>query len=116
MGADYFREPDPARVLAEYPIGAAVMQGPARLHADALWALQEQRFAALMRRGLETCSYRKLRPNVLMIQPKAGRRHHQEINGGNGRPGRLRPANGRSQVVWTRLPCAHPKICRVRSR
>lgn len=55
MGADYFREADPARVLAEYQIGAAFMQGPARLHADALWALQGQRFAALMRRGWEPC-------------------------------------------------------------
>ena len=59
MVADYFREADPARVLAEYPIGTAFMQGPARLHADALRALQEQRFTALMRRGWEIPFYRR---------------------------------------------------------
>ncbi len=60
MAARYFDEADPGRVLSEYPIGEAFLSGPARLGADGLRALQEARFAALMRRGWEIPFYRRL--------------------------------------------------------
>ena len=43
----------------EYPIGEPFLNGPARLSADELRALQERRFAALMRRGWEIPFYRR---------------------------------------------------------
>ncbi len=58
--ATYFQEADPTRILDEYPIGDAFMQGPARLDAATLRALQERRFAVLMRRGWEIPFYRRL--------------------------------------------------------
>ncbi|MSP04737.1 MAG: phenylacetate--CoA ligase family protein [Acetobacteraceae bacterium] len=58
--AAYFQEADPARVLAAYPIGDAFLQGTARLGVEALRAVQEGRFAALMRRGWEIPFYRRL--------------------------------------------------------
>jgi phenylacetate-CoA ligase len=59
MAAGYFREADPARILSEYPIGELFLTGPARLSDDELRALQERRFAALMRRGWEVPFYRR---------------------------------------------------------
>lgn len=60
MTAGYFHEADTTRILAEYPIGEAFLEGPARLSADGLRALQERRFAALMRRGWQIPFYRRL--------------------------------------------------------
>lgn len=40
----YFAEADPARVSAEYPVGVAFLEGPARLDQGALRVLQERRF------------------------------------------------------------------------
>ena len=57
MAAGYFGEADPARILSEYPIGEPFLTGPARLSNDELRALQERRFAALMRRGWEIPFY-----------------------------------------------------------
>lgn len=59
MTSNYFGEADVARLLAEYPIGADFLAGPARLSSDALRALQEKRFAALMRRGWQIPFYRR---------------------------------------------------------
>ena len=59
MTGGYFDEADPARVLGEYPIGAAFLNSCARLSADELRALQERRFTALMRRGWEIPFYRR---------------------------------------------------------
>jgi phenylacetate-CoA ligase len=53
----YFDEVDHKRMLAEYPIGAAFLDGPAKLSADALRALQERRFAAVMKRAWEVPFY-----------------------------------------------------------
>jgi phenylacetate-CoA ligase len=55
----YFSEADPARILREYPIGDYFLAGPARLSTDALRALQEERFAVLMKRGWEVPFYRR---------------------------------------------------------
>lgn len=60
MAARYFDEADPARILSDYPIGEAFLNGPAGLGADELRALQEGRFAAVMRRGWEIPFYRRL--------------------------------------------------------
>jgi phenylacetate-CoA ligase len=59
MAAEYFQEADAARILIEYPMGEAFLNGPARLSNDELRALQEQRFAVLMRRGWEIPFYRR---------------------------------------------------------
>jgi phenylacetate-CoA ligase len=59
MAAGYFGEADPARILIEYPIGEPFLSGPARLSNDELRALQEWRFAALMRRGWEIPFYQR---------------------------------------------------------
>ncbi|MEQ8817069.1 MAG: AMP-binding protein [Thalassobaculum sp.] len=60
MAARYFDEADPRRILSEYPIGEAFLSGPARIGADELRALQDRRFAVLMRRGWEIPFYRRL--------------------------------------------------------
>ena len=59
MVGAYFSEADAGRLLREYPIGCAFLTGPACLSADALRALQEQRFATLMRRGWEIPFYQR---------------------------------------------------------
>ena len=59
MPAVYFEEADVARLLHEYPIGEAFLRGPARLSTHSLRSLQEQRFAALMRRGWQIPFYRR---------------------------------------------------------
>ena len=59
MVGGYFSEADADRLLIEYPIGADFLSGPASLNADALRTLQEQRFAALMRRGWEIPFYQR---------------------------------------------------------
>ncbi|MDA0225921.1 MAG: phenylacetate--CoA ligase family protein [Proteobacteria bacterium] len=53
----YFVEADPARILAEYPIGEAFLAGPARLSADALRALQEKRFLDVVARAWQVPFY-----------------------------------------------------------
>jgi len=53
----YFDEVDHKRMLTEYPIGDAFLAGPAKLGADALRALQERRFAAVMKRAWEVPFY-----------------------------------------------------------
>lgn len=59
MVGGYFSEADAGRLLTDYPIGAGFLSGPACLGADALRALQEQRFAAVMRRGWEIPFYQR---------------------------------------------------------
>lgn len=59
MTSSYFREADVGGLLAEYPIGADFLAGPAGLSGDALRALQEQRFAAVMRRGWQIPFYQR---------------------------------------------------------
>ncbi|MGI9480683.1 MAG: phenylacetate--CoA ligase family protein [Hyphomicrobiaceae bacterium] len=59
MVGAYFSEADAGRLLQEYPIGSAFLNGPACLSADELRALQEQRFATLMRRGWEIPFYQR---------------------------------------------------------
>ena len=59
MSGRYFNEANAARLIEEYPLGQAFLEGPARLSTDALRALQERRFAGLMRRGWEIPFYRR---------------------------------------------------------
>lgn len=59
MAGRYFRETSPDLLLAEYPIGDAFLTGPAKLSRDALRALQEARFAAVMRRAWQVPFYRR---------------------------------------------------------
>ena len=60
MSSAYFNEVNAARLVAEYPLGKAFLDGPARLNADALRTLQEHRFAGILRRGWEIPFYRRL--------------------------------------------------------
>ena len=46
----YFDEVDHRRLLSEYPIGQAFLDGPVRLSRDELHALQERRFLAVIAR------------------------------------------------------------------
>ena len=55
----YFDEVDHRRLLREYPIGEAFLDGPARLSRDELHALQERRFLAVVVRGWEVPFYRR---------------------------------------------------------
>jgi phenylacetate-CoA ligase len=57
--SNYFDEVDHRRLLAEYPIGQPFLEGPARLSRDALHALQERRFLAVVARGWEVPFYRR---------------------------------------------------------
>lgn len=59
MTSRYFDEVDYKRLLDEYPIGQAFLDGPARLSRDALRALQEKRFAAVMARAWQVPFYRR---------------------------------------------------------
>ena len=59
MSTGYFVEANAARLVKEYPLGKAFLEGPARLSSDALRALQERRFASLIRRGWEVPFYRR---------------------------------------------------------
>ncbi len=56
----YFDAFDPARMLADYPIGEGFLEGPAKLGPDALRALQEARFAEVVARAWEVPFYRRL--------------------------------------------------------
>ena len=58
MGS-YFDEADPSAVLAQYPIGEAFLAGPARMSRDALRALQERRFRAVLERAWQVPFYRR---------------------------------------------------------
>ena len=60
IAGDYFGEADYTRILSEYPIGDLFLEGPARLSRDELRALQERRFADVMRRGWEIPFYQRL--------------------------------------------------------
>jgi phenylacetate-CoA ligase len=55
----YFDEVDHKRMLAEYPLGEAFLKGPARLSRDELRALQERRFAEVMKRAWQVPFYRR---------------------------------------------------------
>jgi len=55
----YFDAVDHRRLLTEYPIGRAFLDGPARLSRDELHALQESRFLAVVARGWEVPFYRR---------------------------------------------------------
>jgi len=59
MTSRYFNEADPARLLDEYPIGEAFLEGPAKLARDQLRALQEKRFQAILRRAWDVPFYRR---------------------------------------------------------
>ena len=59
MAEGYFGEANYKRILSEFPIGQEFLDGPAKLSSDELRALQEQRFASLMRRGWEIPFYRR---------------------------------------------------------
>lgn len=56
----YFEAFDARAMLADYPIGDAFLARYARMSRDELRAVQEQRFARLMRRGWEVPFYRRL--------------------------------------------------------
>lgn len=59
MTSRYFSEAAPDRLLAEYPIGRAFLDGPAKLSRDALRALQETRFARVLARAWQVPFYRR---------------------------------------------------------
>ena len=56
----YFEAFDARRMLADYPIGDAFVARYRAMSRDELRALQEERFARLMRRGWEVPFYRRL--------------------------------------------------------
>ncbi len=58
--SDYFAEANPQRVVAEYPIGADFLAGPARLSREELRALQERRFLDVVHRGWQVPFYQRL--------------------------------------------------------
>ena len=60
MDAYYFSEADHDRLLREFPIGQAFLDGPARLSRDALHQLQEKRFLQVVARGWQIPFYRRL--------------------------------------------------------
>lgn len=57
--SSYFEDADPARMMRDYPMGRAYLEGPAALSRDALRSLQEKRFAAVMACGWEVPFYRR---------------------------------------------------------
>lgn len=59
MNSRYFAEAAPDRLLSEYPIGQAFLDGPAKLSRDALRALQERRLQAVLARAWEVPFYRR---------------------------------------------------------
>ncbi|MGZ0187206.1 MAG: phenylacetate--CoA ligase family protein, partial [Alphaproteobacteria bacterium] len=59
MSSRYFKEADPERLLREFPIGQAFLDGPAKLSRDALRALQETRFASVIARAWEVPFYQR---------------------------------------------------------
>ncbi len=59
MISRYFQEADPARIAAEYPVGEAFLNGPAKLSRDMLRALQEERFEAVMQRAWQVPFYQR---------------------------------------------------------
>ncbi len=59
MSGGYFDQVNAPRLVDEYPLGKAFLDGPARLSADALHALQEHRFARILQRGWEVPFYRR---------------------------------------------------------
>ena len=59
MSGSYFDQIDHRRLLAEYPIGQAFLDGPARLSRDELEALRESRFLKLVARGWQVPFYRR---------------------------------------------------------
>jgi len=56
---DYFQEVDRERMLAEYPIGQAFLDGPAKLSPDELHGLQNRRFLAVVARAWQVPFYRR---------------------------------------------------------
>ncbi len=60
MTGGYFKEADYKRLLTEFPIGQPFLDGPAKLSADELRALQNKRFVHLMARGWEIPFYQRL--------------------------------------------------------
>jgi phenylacetate-CoA ligase len=55
----YYQQADPLAIQRDYPLGDGFLRGPARLSADALRALQEQRFAEVMARAWQVPFYRR---------------------------------------------------------
>jgi phenylacetate-CoA ligase len=56
----YYESFDPRALLAEYPLGSAFTQGVAQMSREALRALQEERFARLVRRAWQIPFYQRL--------------------------------------------------------
>jgi phenylacetate-CoA ligase len=56
----YFDEVSHQRMLAEYPLGGAFLEGIARASRDELRAVQERRFRAVVKRAWEVPFYRRL--------------------------------------------------------
>ena len=56
----YFDEASHQRMLVEYPVGRAFLEGTARASRDELRALQERRFCAVVKRAWEVPFYRRL--------------------------------------------------------
>ena len=56
----YFEEVRLDRIAAEFPVGQAFLDGPARMSADALRALQERRFRRVLQRAWQVPFYRRL--------------------------------------------------------
>jgi phenylacetate-CoA ligase len=55
----YFKEADPGRIAAEYPLGDALLSGPGRLSRDELRELQEARFQKVIARAWEVPFYQR---------------------------------------------------------
>jgi phenylacetate-CoA ligase len=58
--SSYFDEAQILRMQAEYPIGNAFLEGPARLSRDELHALQNGRFLKVVERAWQVPFYRRL--------------------------------------------------------
>ena len=56
----YFDHLDLPSLLSDYPMGAAFLERYTRMSRDELWALQDQRFQKLLKRGWEVPFYRRL--------------------------------------------------------
>lgn len=68
MTSRYFAEAAPERLLSEYPIGQAFLDGPARMSRDELRSLQARRFQAVLDRAWEVPFYRR-RWSAVGIEP-----------------------------------------------
>ena len=55
----YSEQANPSQLLREFPVGEAFSAGPAGLDAEALRALQEVRFAKVMKRAWQVPFYQR---------------------------------------------------------